>query len=117
MEISIKVWDARIQRLPTVRVVVQADRQPGMTYHNKIQLHCPMPYFTSHLQCAGSDKNFLSLANITAVSTPLTGSEGGPALHAVACTERLLLRLQCARDCKKGRESTFLFLLSLHRMV
>ena len=77
----------------------QSGRQTGMTFQNLTDtITSRNATFHWNLQCAGSDKMFLSLANITAVSRPFTGPGAGPAVHAVAC--RLL---QCSRDWKKGR--------------
>lgn len=82
--------------------------QTGMTFQNRIQLHREMPHFAWHSQCVESEKNFLSLADITAVSRPFTG----PATHAVTH-----LLLQCSRDWKKGRESALICAFSAQNGV
>lgn len=99
------------QRLPTVPVVLQAGRN-DISKPGTVQLHRAMPHFTWHLQFAGSDKNFLSLANITAVSRPFIGPAGGPARQAVAYKETAV-----AATFERLEESLLLFVLSLHRTV
>jgi hypothetical protein len=69
------------------------------------------------LSCARSDKNFLPLAAITALSRPFTGPEGGPVIHAVAYKERAAATAVFERLEEKKRVYSFICVLSAQNGV